>query len=90
MTLKRKDGKWSAAKITLLCTILGTIAACAMAIQPAIDACSKAIAPWTSVPAKLEAMSADIKEIKLKVDLKSGGYTTNKSMQFTEYENPIH
>lgn len=64
MTLRKHDGKLSAGRITLVCTILGTMAGIVIAIQPTIDFVKFGVSPWVSLPVKLESMAQDIKEIK--------------------------
>lgn len=64
MTLHKHNGQWSLGKIGILAGILASIATCILALPIAVDYCKSAIAPWTSLPAKVDALQNDVTDIK--------------------------
>lgn len=87
MTLKRKDGTWSAKRITALCAILASLATVVTAMPTAIGYCKTAISPWTSLPDKVEQIQEAVAKIEFKLDIKNNVYTTNKSMAYEPTNN---
>ena len=69
MTLSKLNGKWSLVKLGLVFGILASIATCVLAMPIAIDYCRTAIAPWTSLPANLAALTVDVRQIKKKLNI---------------------
>ncbi len=63
MTLKKRDGSFSPAKITLLCTVLATLATLAMAVEPAMNAAKK-VGALLSVPEKVDAILVRVERIE--------------------------
>jgi len=63
MTLKKSDGKWCPARITLACTIIGTAAAIIVAMPTFMGYVEKAIAPWTTLPDQIEVINKKIDKI---------------------------
>jgi len=82
MTLKRKDGTWSAARITAVCAILASLATVVSAMPIAIGYCKAALAPWTSLPDKVEAIQQSVSKIEFTLQIKQNVYTTNKAMAY--------
>ncbi len=87
MTLKHNDGRWSAKKITALCTIIAALATAVSAAPTFFSYCRAAIAPWTSLPDKVEAIQESVAKIEFKLDIKNNVYTTNKSMAYEQSSN---
>lgn len=85
MTLKKHDGKWSIKKILGLATLVTTVITGISLFPSAFAACQKGIAPWTSLPAKVEAIQESVAKIEYKLDIKNNVYTTNKAMAYGEH-----
>ena len=91
MTLPRKhDGRIDGQKITLICTLIGAAAAIVMAIQPAVDATRKFVAPWVEMPGaiahhdqRLEAIQKQLKRIEAKLDIVEIGNVEMTSLNIT-------
>lgn len=64
MTLKKRDGKLSLGKISLLAGILASFAVVVQAMPTAIDYCRKGASPWTTLPAEVRMIAEDVKDIK--------------------------
>jgi len=66
--IKKPDGSWCTKKITLACTIIGT-ATGVVAVMPTASAyVTKAIAPWTSFPDKLQHLEDNQVRVEAKID----------------------
>ena len=68
MTLKREDGKWCAKRITLACTIVGTMTG-VIAVMPTVTGyVTSAMAPWVTYPDKLQHLENNQIRLEAKVD----------------------
>jgi hypothetical protein len=63
MSINDRNGKWKVGKITLLCTVIGTVSGCIIALPTAIEYGNKAIAPWTSMPAQISRIERKVDTI---------------------------
>jgi hypothetical protein len=68
MTLRRDDGKWCAKRITLACTILGTMTGVIAVMPTATGYVSRALAPWVTYPDKLQHLEDNQIRLESKMD----------------------
>jgi hypothetical protein len=69
MTLKRKDGSLNMTSIAAWLAVLSSVAICIDATPTLWSGVCKGVAPWTSLPAKVDAMKADLELIKDKLNI---------------------
>jgi hypothetical protein len=58
--IKKSDGSWCAKKITLACTVIGTMAAVIGVAPVALGYVAKVVAPWTTYPEQLNALKTEV------------------------------
>lgn len=68
MTLKKENGKWNPAKITLVCTVIATLATVVIALPTGIDYARKTISPWTTMPDQIATLSSNQFRLEKKLD----------------------
>ena len=66
--IRKSDGSWCGKKITLGCTVIGTLAAVIGVMPTAFGYVQKITAPWVSFPTQLEEMRANQGRLEVKVD----------------------
>ena len=85
MTLKKHDGSWSPARVTLFCTVVATVFTGFMALPMMIEYGGKAVAPWTTLPRDIAEIKQDVKAIADKLNAepiaREDLYTTNRTMR---------
>ena len=60
----RKDGTFSLTKMGVVAGIAASIATCILAAPIAFNGIKTAVAPWTSLPEKVDELQKDVSDIK--------------------------
>ena len=68
MTIHNRQGKISLGKIGIIFGILASCATIVLALPTAMDYLHAAVAPWTSLPVKLDEIQKDVADIKRILD----------------------
>jgi len=63
MTLKREDGRWCPARITLLCTVIATTSGVVIAVPVMVDCTKKFVSPWTELPLQVKHIEEKLDKV---------------------------